>query len=641
MMPGTIARLARSQTWAGQVLRWSKTVQLHMPNPFRQPSPALLALMLALLVPTALAEPCDIRDYQHGISHLLPLRYGPHAVHTDYTNPDAPKGGEMRVPQMGTFDNYNSVIEKGRMAAGFDIGGGLVYDRLIEGSADEPMSHYGRLAEGVVVGPELAWVAFKLRPEARFHDGKPITSEDVVFTYETFLEHGAVALRTALFDLDRVFAINRHEVCFVMKTNVEVNPTLPFTLGGFAILPTHYWKDRDITKTTVEAPLTSGPYKLAHAEIGRVLVFERVDDYWGRDIFINKGRYNFDRVKFDYFKDENVMGEAHKSGVFDVREEGVSKNWATGYDFPAVRAGLFKKELRPLNRPEGLWWPIFWNLDKPPLDDLRVREALWLLFDFKWTNRVLFYDFYDVGVSFFQNSPMAMQGLPSEKELALLEPFRDEVPARVFTDVYAQPPSTGGGVQRDNFTRSLALFREAGWEVQDGVMRNVETGRPLTLDFIGVSYYSTRQSLSLRENLDRVGIVSTSRHPEVSNWLFRSRQGKFDGNSVRLVPSVSPGLQLRNWLGSAAAGKDYGQNWMRLRSPVVDALIETVITATTAEDMYAATRALDRVIMWNFYFIPLGTTPGFRLVYWDRFGEVRRDDLNRVPYVDAWWFDED
>ncbi|MBF67092.1 MAG: hypothetical protein CMQ29_05285 [Gammaproteobacteria bacterium] len=604
---------------------------------------SIIHLTLVLLLPAsiAVAAPCDTLEYQHGISHLLPLKYGPHAEHTDYTNPVAPKGGEMRVPEMGTFDNYNGVIEKGRMAAGFDIGGGLVYDRLIEGSADEPMSHYGRLAEGVVVGPELAWVAFKLRSQARFHDGEPITSEDVVFTYETFLEHGSVALRTALFDLDRVFAINRHEVCFVMKTDVEINPTFAFTLGGFAILPKHYWAERDITKTSVEPPLTSGPYRLEYAEIGRVLVYERVEDYWGRDIFINKGRYNFDRVKFDYFKDENVMGEAHKSGVFDVRQEGVSKNWATGYDFPALHAGLFKKELRPLDRPEGLWWPIFWNLERPPLDDIRVREALWLLFDFKWTNRVLFYGFYDVGESIFQNSPMAMQGLPSEKELALLEPFRDEVPERVFTQAYAQPPSTGEGVQRDNVALSLALFKEAGWEVQDGVMRHVDTGEALTLDFIGVSYYSTRQSLSLRENLDRVGIKSTSRHPEVSNWLFRSRQGKFDGNTVRLLPGVSPGLQLKNWFGSEAAGKDYGQNWMRLRSPVVDFLIEKIITAQTAEDLYAATRALDRVISWNFYFIPLGAQPGYRLVYWDRFGEIRADDLNRVPFIDTWWFDED
>ncbi len=568
------------------------------------------------------------------------MKYPPGFTHFEFTNPDAPKGGEMRIPQMGTFDNYNSVIEKGRLAPGFEITGGLVYDKLLEPSIDEPVSHYGRLAEGVAVGPDLAWIAFKLRAGATFHDGEPITVDDVLFTYETFKEYGSVALKTAIADLDRVFAFGDRELCFVRKEGIEINPTLPFTLGGFSILPRHYWEGRDISKTTIEAPLGSGPYRLNRAEIGRILVLERVDDYWGRDIPVNKGRYNFDRLKFDYFKDETVMGEAHKSHVVDIREEGVSKNWATQYDFPAVRAGLFKRELRPLARIEGLWWPIFWNVERPRLSDIRIREALWLLYDFTWTNRVLFYDFYNTGVSIFQNSPMAHRGLPNARELALLAPWRDQVPARVFTEEFRQPESTGFGVQRSNVKRALELFSEAGWEVEDGIMRNVETGEPFELDFIGVSYYSIRQNLSLFQNLEMVGIKTSGFAPEVSNWLYRSRTGQFDGNSQRYGPSFTPGIQLRNWFGSEAAGQDYGQNWIRIRNPVVDSLIDSIITADTADDLYAATRALDRVIMWNFYFVPLGSQPGFRLVYWDKFGEVRNDELTRVPFVDAWWWDE-
>lgn len=586
------------------------------------------------------AAPCENPQYAHGISYLLPLKYDADARHFEYTNPDAPKAGEMRLPVMGTFDNFNGVIEKGRMAAGYEITGGLVYDKLLEASSDETVSHYGRLAEGVVAAPDLSWVAFRLREDAHWHDGTPITQEDVIFTYKQLLENGSVSIKTALADLDRVEAIGDRELCFIMKAGIRVNPTLPFTLGGFAILPKHYWLGRDITKTTVEPPLGSGPYHLVHSDTGRLLVYERVENYWGRDIFVNKGRYNFDRVKFDHFKDENVMGEAHKADVFDVREEGVSKNWATGYNFPAVRAGLFKRELRPLARLEGLWWPIFWNLDRPALQDIRIREALWLLFDFKWSNRVLFYDFYKPGISFFQNSPMAASGLPGARELALLEPFRDEIPARVFTEPFRQPHTTGKGVQRDNMKRAVELFEASGYEVVDGVMRNAKTGRAFELNFVGVSYYATRQAMSLRENLARIGVQTDARHPEVSNWLYRSRQGKFDGNSVGRVPSQMPGLQLQNWFGSASAGKNYGQNWMRLRSPVVDALIEHIIRAESAESLYAGTRALDRVLMWNFYFVPLGSQPGFRLVYWDRFGQVRNDNLNRVPYVDAWWWDE-
>ena len=590
---------------------------------------------------TAAEAPCTDLDYKHGISYLLPLKYDADFTHFEWANPDAPKAGMMRLPSLGTYDNYNNILEKGRMAAGYDVSGGLVYDKLLEGAADEPVSAYGRLAEGVAKGPNLDWIAFKLRDNAYWHDGRPITVEDVLFTFEMFLEHGSVVIRTALSDLDRVFAFGEREVCFVRNTDMEVNPALPFAIGGYSILPKHYWETRDISKTTVEPPLGSGPYRLKRAETGRLLEFELDEGYWGRDIPVNRGRYNFTRVKFDYFKDDGVMLEAHKSDVFDIREEGVSKNWATQYDFPAARAGLFKRDLRKLTRVEGLWWPIFWNTEKPPLNDVRVREALWLLYDFGWTNRVLFYNFYLKGVSLFQNSPMAHSGLPSEKELELLEPWRDQLPGRVFTEAFDHPPSTGYGLRRDRIKRALELFKAAGWEMQDGVMRNIDTGERLSLNFIGVSYYSIRQNLSLMDNLARVGIDAAGRSPEVSNWLYRSRTGKFDGNSNRWGPGHMPGLALRNWFGSDAAGQDYGQNWARIRNPVIDSLIDTIIRAKTAEDLYAATRALDRVFLWNFYLIPLGSQPGFRLVHWDKFGEVRRDDLNRVPFVDAWWWDED
>ncbi len=603
----------------------------------------ILTVLLALSVSLATAEepPCSNPEYAHGISHLLPLKYPADFKHFEYANPEAPKAGEIRAPELGTFDNYNAVVEKGRLVRGHEIIEGLVYDALLEPALDEPVSYYGLLAEGVVVGPNFDWIAFKLRDNATWHDGEPVTVDDVLFTFETFQEHGSVAIKTAIADIERVFAFGDQEICFVRDKGVEVNPTLPFTVGGFNILPQHYWSQHDISKTTIKPPLGSGPYRVRDAELGRILTYERVENYWGSDIPVNKGRYNFDVVKFDYFKDETVMGEAHKSYVFDVKEEGVSKAWATQYNFPAVKAGLFKRELRPLTRVEGMWWPIFWNVEKAPLNDVRVREALWLLFDFAWTNRVLFYDYYDAGVSVFQNSPMAHQGLPGEKELELLEPWRDQVPTRVFTEEFRHQPSNGFGAQRDNLRRALALFKEAGWEVVDGVMRSVETGEQMKLDLIGASYYSIRQNLTLFQNLEAIGVGTTGYAPEVSNWLHRSRTGKFDGNSMRWAPSNTPGLQLRNWFGSAAAGQDYGQNWIRVRNPVIDSLIDSIVAADTAESLYAATRALDRVIMWNFYIIPVGSSPGFRLVYWDKFGEVPNQKLVRVPFIDAWWWDEE
>ena len=372
--------------------------------------------------------PCTDVEYSHGISYLLPLKYDAGFTHYAYTNPRAPKAGVLRLPQMGTYDNYNVILEKGRLAAGFSLGAGLVYDRLLEGANDEPVSAYGRLAEGVAKADDMSWIAFKLRDNAFWHDGEPITVDDVVYTFDMFKEHGSVALRTVLADIDRWFTFGEREICFVRRTDRDLNPILPFAIGGYSIMPKHYWESRDISETTVEPPLGSGPYRLVFADTGRILEYERVEDYWGRDLPVNKGRFNFARIEYDYFKDEGVMLEAHKAHVFDIREEGVSKNWATQYQFPAVKEGLFKRELRPLARVEGLWWPIFWNTDKPFLDDIRVREALWLLFDFDWTNRVLFYGFYKTGISFFQNSPMAHSGLPSARELELLEPWRDQLP---------------------------------------------------------------------------------------------------------------------------------------------------------------------------------------------------------------------
>ena len=598
------------------------------------------ALMAIHAFGAAIQPPCANPEYEHGISYVLPLRYPTDFQHFRYANPEAPKGGGIRVPQMGTFDNYNAIVEIGRLAAGYGAMGSLVYDRLLEDSIDEPASAYVRLADGVAVEQDYRWTAFRLREDARWHDGHPITVDDVLFTFDAIREHGSVALRTALAELAEIVPIGARELCFVTRAGTEPNPILPFIYGRIAILPKHYWQGRDIAKTTTEPPPGSGPYRLRRAEFGRSLVYERVPDYWGQDIPVNKGRYNFDSVKFDYFRDENVMLQANKGDVVDVREESISKNWATQYDFPAAELGLFRAELRQVTRIWGLWWPTFWNLDRARFRDIRVREALWLLRDFDFINRVYFYSFYNHGVSFFQNSAMAHDGLPSAKELALLEPWRGQIPERVFTQPFRQPPNDGYGINRDHVKRALKLFEAAGWQIVDGVMRNQETGEPFTIDFIFVSPFGIRSNTPYMAQLNRLGIATTARAPEVSNWLYRSRTGRFDANGVNYDPSHMPGLQLRNRFGSASAQVDYGQNWPGIESPAVDALIEAVNRARSAEDLYAATRALDRVLLWSFYFIPGPSAPGMRLAFWDRFGEVGSEGLAHVPYIDAWWWDE-
>ena len=601
-----------------------------------------VAAVLALAAGTAwpAEQPCGDPQYRHGISYVMPLRYGPDFAHFAYANPEAPKGGTMRVAQMGTFDNFNGIVEIGRIPDGYDAMGGFVYDPLLEESLDEHASAYVRLADGVAVERDFRWTAFRLRDGARWHDGRPVTREDVLYTFDAIREHGSVVLRTALAHLDRIVPFGERELCFVTRAGVEPHPILPFVYGRISILPKHYWMAHDISRTATEPPPGSGPYRFERANFGRTMTFRRVDDYWGRNLPVNRGRFNFERVKYDYFRDENVMLEAHKADVVDVRHELSAKNWATAYGFPAAQQGLFKTDLRKGTRIWGLWWPVFWNLDRPRFRDIRVREALWLLYDFDYLNRAYFHGFFDHGVSLFQNSTMAHSGRPSARELALLEPWRGRIPDRVFTDPFHHPRSDGRGFNRENTKRALALFDEAGWHISDGAMVHKETGEPFRIDFIFVLTFSGRSIMPFTARLRQVGIATTVRVLDVSHWLYRSRAGSFDGTSVNFVPTYMPGPQLEARFGSASADIGYGTNWARIRDPAVDSLTESVNRARTAEDLYAATRALDRVLLWNFYFIPGPSTPGMRLTYWDRFGEVRSEDLSRVPFVETWWWDE-
>ncbi|MXY53555.1 MAG: ABC transporter substrate-binding protein [Gammaproteobacteria bacterium] len=582
-------------------------------------------------------------EYRHGTSYLEPLKYPADFQHLDYVNPNAPKGGTLRATQMGTFDSFNGILDKGRVARGFErLGeGALIYDRLLEPAIDEPTGHYGRLASGVWVSDDYRTFAFRIREGARWHDGEPLTAADVVFTFRTLKDKAAVGVRTALMELGSIERISDDEVLFTTRPEASGNPDLVFAVASYSILPEHYWADRDITKTTVEPPLGSGPYRIGEFEFGRNITLERVGDYWGADVPVNRGRYNFDHVKYDYFRDESVMLESHKGDVIDVRTETVSKNWMTAYGFPAVREGYFKRELIHLSRPWGLWAPVMWNLDSPKFQDVRVREALWLLSEFRQTNRMLMYGFYNYAKSYFYNSPMASEGLPSAKELALLEPWRGQIPERVFTEAWLGNETSGYGFNRENVARALELFREAGYEMRDGVMVNVETEQPFTVDFVFGSPFGLRQETPLMNAMNRVGIATTARVLETSNWLYRMRSGTFEGGQISFVPNNIPGIMLRNRLGSESADSPGGQNWNRIRNPAVDAMIDHVMAARNLDDFLAATRALDRILLWNFYYIPGLGAPGYRLVYWDRFGQPENPPpLLRAAWLDTWWWDE-
>jgi len=592
----------------------------------------------------AAASTARTAGYVHGSSFITGLKYGPDFQAFDYVNVDAPKGGSIRVAQGGTWDSFNSFIHKGRPAAGVTIlalRSPILYDSLMEPSADEPMSQYGLLADGVRIANDFSWVEFRLREGAHWHDGKAITTEDFIFTFNAIKKEGSANLRTALARIDRIEKTGEREIRYFMVDGVSPDPNMPMVLGRLPVAPEHYWRNRDFSATTLEPPLGSGPYRIVDHEVGKRVVYERVEDYWGRDLPLNRGRYNFDRITYDYFRDQQVTFEARKAGLIDIGPETVAKTWSTQYNFPAVEDGLFKAELVREARPVGLWWAIFWNLRQPQFTDIRVREALWLLYDHKFVNRVMMHDYYDNGASLFHGSDMAQRGLPSPGELKLLKPHRGRIPDRVFTTEFKPPSSDHHGHHREKLERALALFAEAGWVPADRRLINETTGEQFKIDIVLVAPSLVRAFLPYADALRRIGIDVSIRAPEISNWLYRMRSGSFDAGAFAYAPTWTPGEGLRNRFSSLAADTPFSLNWTHVKDPVVDDLLDKVIAARNESDFFAATRALDRVLLWNFYFIPGMARPGYRLVYWDKFGRPEHPVLHRDIWLDVWWWDDE
>lgn len=604
------------------------------------------ALLFALLGAGPLSAsdmvcPTEPDGYCHGFELLWPLKHGPDFRHLHYVNPDAPKGGTLRMPVLGTWDNFNSLISSGRSAEGLAAlpPTSLLYDRLLEATSGEPNSMYGRLAEAVRVDPDLAYVDYRLREGARWHDGEPLTIDDVMFTFEFYKTDAEPWIRSVLRDVTHVEAIGEREVRYWLDPRATPNPSIPQSIGVLPVLPKHYWADRDITVTTLEPPLGSGPYRIAEFDVGRKVAYERVPDYWGAEVPVMVGRFNFDRIEYHYFRDEQVMLEAHRGHLIDVREESMAKNWTTQYNFPAARAGLFRQEKFALDRPTGLHWPIFWNLRRERFQDRRVREALALLYDWHWTNDVLNFGFYERGRSLFHGSILAHTGVPEGAELALLEPWRDHLPERLFTEPFEPPRHAGKGLDRNHLARALELFGEAGWVLDRGRLVHQETGERFRIQFVFISNIQARNVMPYADALERVGIATSVRVPETSNWLYRLRTGRFDASQMIFYPFWLPGLALRNHFGSAAAEQPYGVNWGYVRHPAVDAITEAVIEADQLETFLAAVRAADRVLMWEGYLLPGASQTFTAVVWWDKFGLPDSYPLERVGWQDLWWWD--
>jgi microcin C transport system substrate-binding protein len=582
-------------------------------------------------------------EWRHGLSLFGDLKYPAGFKRFDYVNPEAPKGGAVRLGGFGTFDNFNVVIRgvKGTIAAGID----LIYERLLIGSMDEVSAEYGQIAEAVTHPADFSSVIYRLRPQAKWHDGKPITADDVIFSFEANKKYHP-QYSAYYKHVTKVEKSGEREITFTFDS--PGNRELPQIVGQFPVLPKHWWegtdasgRKRDISATTLEAPLGSGPYRIKEFAAGRSIAYERVKDHWGKDLNVYVGRDNFDEMRFEYFRDTTVAREAFKGDVLDWRTENSAKDWATAYEFPAVKDKRVILEQFPI-RSSGVMQAFAFNIRRDKFKDTRVRLAMNYAFDFEEMNKQIFFGQYKRIASFFEGTELASSGLPAGKELEILETVRDKVPPEVFTKPYANPVGGTPENVRANFRESLRLLKEVGYEVRNQKLIDVKTGEPFTVEFLVaagdpngerfVSFY--------KPSLERIGMTVTIRAVDDAQFINRERNREFDVMTNVWGQSLSPGNEQRGNWGSQAADQVGSENLVGIKNPAVDALIERVIFAKDRAELVAATKAMDRVLLWNHYVVPQWTYGFQRTARWDRLGRPEKlPEYAASAFPTIWWWD--
>jgi microcin C transport system substrate-binding protein len=595
------------------------------------------------LTEAAMAQGSAEPAWRHGVSLFNDVKYPAGFKHFDYVNPQAPQGGVVRRVAIGTFDNFNTVVAgvKGSLASGLE----LVTETLTTPAMDEVSTEYGLLAEAVRYPDDRSSVTYRLRASARWHDGKPVTPDDVIFSFETFKAnspfYGAYYRHVSKVEMS-----GERDITFTFDG--AGNRELPQIIGQLPVLPKHWWQGtdksgnkRDVTQTTLEPPLGSGPYKVKEVAPGRTLVYEKVADYWGKDVNVNIGSNNFALVRYDYFRDSTVALEAFKGDQVDFRTETSAKDWATAYDFPAVRDKKVIKEEFPI-RNVGVMQAFAFNIRRDKFSDPRVRRAFNFAFDFEEMNRQLFFGQYQRVASYFQGTELAATGLPQGEELAILQTVKDKVPAELFTQPYTNP--TGGDQQkvRDNLRQALMLLRQAGWEIKNTKLVNAKSGEAMQVELLVEQPAFERVMLFYKPSLERLGIGVTVRTVDASQYENRLRQWQFDIIIASWGESLSPGNEQRGFWGSQAADIPGSRNLVGIKNPAVDALIDRVIYAKSREELVAATKALDRVLLWNFYVVPQWTYSYARTARWDRFSHPETmPKYGQAAFPTIWWWDKD
>ncbi len=579
--------------------------------------------------------------WRHGVSHFGDLKYPSGFKQFDYVNASAPKGGAARLIVLGTYDNFNMVVAgvKGTLFAGI----GLIHDTLLVPALDEVSSEYGLLAEAVTYPDDFSSATYRLRAQAKWHDGKPVTPDDVIFSFNAFKKFSPQAAAEYR-HVVKVEKTGDREITFTFDG--PGNPALPKIVGHLTILPKEWWagtdkdgKKRSIGKTTLEPPMSSGPYRIKEFSPGRSVVYERVKDYWGRNLNVNIGRDNFDELRFEYFRDSTVAIEAFKADSVDWRIENSAKNWVNAYDFPAVQEKRVVLEEFPINNI-GIMQAFAFNIRRDKFKDPRVRLAFNYAFDFEEMNKQIFFGQYKRIASYFQGTELAATGLPTGRELELLKTVHGKVPAQVFSTAYSNPVCGSPAKIRNNLRKAVHLFREAGYEVRNQQLVDKKNGEPLTIELLGNNPLFERVFLFYKPSLERLGITVSVRTVDEAQYVNRLRTWDFDIITYVWGESLLPGNEQRGYWGSRAADQPGSENVIGIKNPAVDAMIEKIIFAKNHDDLIAATKALDRILLWNYYVVPQWTYGKMRTARWDRFSHPHpMPKYGMAAFPPLWWWD--
>ncbi|MFZ4124868.1 MAG: extracellular solute-binding protein [Rickettsiales bacterium] len=568
---------------------------------------------------------------QHAITLYGTPKYSAGFSHFDYVNPAAPKGGTLRLSSTGNFDSLNPYILKGVAAPGVSA---YLFQSLMTPSYDEPQTYYPMIATSVDVAKDRTHADFTINPKAHWNDGVAITAQDVVFSFDVLKKEGHPVYRIMYKPISAVEALGTYKVRFHFDDTEHRE--LPLIAAGMPILPKHYYEKVAFNKTTLLPPLGSGPYRITNVEAGRSITFERVKDYWAKNLPTQRGLYNFDTIRFDIYRDDVVALEGIKSGQFDYYEEYIARNWATAYNIDAVKRGDLLKLRIPNKIPRGMQAFLF-NTRRDKFSDPRVREAIGLTMDYEWMNKTLFYSAYDRSSSFFQNTEFQATGLPEGAELALLEPHKKELPPALFKRPFTVPKTDGSGYDRGNLIKAQSLLDDAGWVLRDGKRINAKTGEPLTIEFLMTQRTFERVVSIMRKNLLRLGIDSTFRYVDASQYQRRIDHRDFDMVSIWWnLGLFYPSTEQYTYWHSSQAELEGSQNLGGIKNPVIDELVGKILRAQTLETLRPAARALDRVLLWNHYVIPHWYLSAWRQVHWNKFGKPTIQPSYNAA-IDTWW----